>query len=211
MNSASNNSNEWRTVPERRQYQYRGGRPQYGRPRPYAGQPPLPPPETPLKKTEANFPKLVPNAPKKVSPEFETSFSKTVAEMAKEEEEQRLKDNYMKEQESKAQNEFNGVYILGSVRTDTVRNTVRNFMRDLTEEFDVQAEFEREEYDTSAPPPNSEDDGWTSVQQKVRKPKRELTTAELAMKYKAAGDAADRDEEEFNGDLFHASHRHDHR
>ncbi len=205
------NNDNWQTVPERRQqHQYRGGRPQYGRPRP-AFQPPLPPPETPLKKTEANFPKLVPNAPKKVSPEFATSFSKTVADMAKEEEEQRIRDAYAKEQEFKAQNEFQGVYILGSVRTDTVRNTVRSFMRDLTEEFDVQAEFEREEYDTAAPPPNAEDDGWTSVKQKVRKPKRELTAAELAQKYQAAGEAADREIEEFNGDLYSVSHRHDHR
>jgi hypothetical protein len=200
------NNDNWQTVPERRQqHQYRGGRPQYGRPRP-AFQPPLPPPETPLKKTEANFPKLVPNAPKKVSPEFATSFSKTVAEMAKEEEEQRLKDNYMKEQADKARNEFNGVYILGSVHS--ARHSV---VRDLAEEFDPAEGFEREEYDTTAPPPNSEDDGWTSVKQKVRKPKRELTAAELDAKYREAGDAADRDEEEFNGDLYYASHRHDHR
>lgn len=198
-------SSEWQTVPQR--HAYRGGRPQYGRPRPYTGQPPLPPPETPLKKTEANFPRLVPNAPKKVSPEFATSFSKTVAEMAKEEEEQRLKDLYSKEQESKARAEFQGVYILGSIRTDTVQNTVRSFVRELAEEFDVANEFEREEYDTAAPPPNSEDDGWTSVKQKERKPKRELTTRELAEKYAAAGDAADREEEEFNQDLFDRSHR----
>jgi hypothetical protein len=201
------NNDNWQTVPERRQqHQYRGGRPQYGRPRPYAAMPPLPPPETPLKKTEANFPKLVPNAPKKVSPEFGTSFSKTVAEMAKEEEEQRLKDSYAKEQADKARNEFQGVYILGAVHR--ARPT---FVKDLVEDFDAQAEFEREEYDTTAPPPNSEDDGWTSVKQKVRKPKRELNTAELAAKYQAAGEAADREEEEFNGDLFYSSHRHDHR
>lgn len=203
MNSSSN-SNDWRTVPERRQYAYRGGRPQYGRPRP-AFTPPLPPPETPLKKTEANFPHLVAKAPKKASPEFETSFSKTVAEMAREEEGQRLRAAYEKEQATREQNEFNGVYILGSIRTDTVRNTVRNFVRDLNEEFE--AEFAREE---TAPPPNPEDDGWTDVKQKVRKPKKELSAAELAARYVAAGEAADRDEEEFNGDLFHASHRHDH-
>lgn len=196
------NTTTWQTVPERRQYQYRGGRPQYGRPRP-----PLPPPETPLKKTEANFPRLVPNAPKKASPEFETSFSKTVAEMAKEEEEQRLKDTYRKEQADKARNEFQGVYILGSVHRARPL-----FARDLAEEFDAaELPFEREEYDTTAPPPSEEDDGWTTVAQKVRKPKRELTAAELAAKYQAAGEAADRESEEFNGDLFHASHRHDHR
>ena len=209
MNSSSNSNSDWQTVPERRPFnQYRGGRPQYGRPRPSMYAPPLPPPETPLKKTEANFPKLVPNAPKKVSPEFATSFSKTVAEMAKEEEQQRMRDAYEKDQETRAQNEFNGVYILGSVRTDTVRNTVRSFVRELNEEFE--AEFEREEYETNAPPPNSEDDGWMSVKQKVRKPKKEMSTADLAARYVAAGEAADRDEEEFNGDLFHASHRHDH-
>jgi hypothetical protein len=204
MNSTSNN--DWQTVPERRQqYQYRGGRPQYGRPRP-AFQPPLPPPETPLKKTEANFPKLVPNAPKKVSPEFATSFSKTVTEMAVTEEEQRLKDAYAKEQESKARAEFQGVYILGSVHRPRPR-----FVKDLVEEFDsADVSYEREEYDTNPPPSNSEDDGWTSVTQKVRKTKRELTAADLAAKYVAAGEAADREEEEFNGDLFHASHRHDH-
>lgn len=202
-------NSEWQTVPQRNAY--RGGCPQYGRgyARP-AFQPPLPPPETPLKKTEANFPRLVPNAPKKVSPEFETSFSKTVAEMATAEEQQRMRDNYEKEQADKRRNEFNGVYILGSVRTDTVRNTVRSFMRDLAEEFDEQANFEREEYDTAAPPPNSEDDGWTAVKHKERKPKRELTAAELAAKYREAGDAADREEEEFNGDLFDASQRRDH-
>lgn len=198
MNSTHNN---WQTVPER---QYRGGRPQYGRPRPSMYAPP--PPETPLKKTEANFPKLVPNAPKKVSSEFATSFSTTVAEMAKEEEDQRLRDAYAKDQMFKAQTEFQGVYILGSIR-----NPTRGFARDLGEEFDATEGFEREEYAVSAPPPNSEEDGWTSVKQKARKPKRELTAAELAAKYVAAGEAADRDEEEFNGDLFTASHRHDHR
>lgn len=202
MNSARN-SNEWTTVPERR-HAYRGGRPQYGRPRP-AYPPPLPPPETPLKKTEANFPKLVPNAPKKVSPEFATSFSKTVSEMAHEEEQQRLRDAYAKEQQTKIQSEMNGVYILGSVHRPRP-----SFVRDLVEEFDSTEGFEREEYDTTAPPPNSDDDGWTSVHQKVRKPKRELTTSELAAKYQAAGDAADREEDEFNGDLFQAAHRHDH-
>lgn len=206
MNSSSNSN--WQTVPERRRYQYRGGRPQYARP---AFVPPLPPPETPLKKTEANFPKLIPNAPKKASPEFATSFSKTVAEMAKEEEAQRLRDAYAKEQDARAQTEFNGVYILGSIRTDTVRNTARALARELAEEFDVAEGFEREEYDTSAPPPNSEDDGWTAVKVKERKPKRELTAAELAAKYQDAGDAAARDEEEFNGELFDAAHRHDHR
>jgi hypothetical protein len=207
--NASSNTDTWQTVPERRpqrQYEYRGGRPQYGRPRPYAGVPPLPPPETPLKKTEANFPHLVPKAPKKASPEFATSFSNTVAEMAKEEEEQRLKDLYSKEQESRARAEFQGVYILGSVHSARP-----SFVKDLVEEFDAaDAPYEREEYSTNPPPPNSEDDGWTSVTQKVRKPKRDLTAAELAAKYRAAGEAADRDEEEFNGELFHASHRHDH-
>ena len=209
------NNDNWQTVPQRRQQnQYRGGRPQYGRRQPvYPGTPPpLLPQEAVLpKKTDANFPHLVPRAPKKASPEFATSFSTTVTEMAKEEEEQRFRDAYAKDEQSKAKNEFNGVYILGSIRTDTVRNTVRNFVRDLSEEFNAQAEFEREEYDTMTPPPNSEEDGWTSVGQKVRKTKRELTTAELAAKYKAAGDAADREEDEFNGDLFHTSHRHDHR
>ena len=196
-------SSEWQTVPQRNAY--RGGRPQYGRPRPYGALPPLPPPETPLKKTEANFPRLVPNAPKKASPEFETSFSKTVNAMAAAEEEQRLRDNYAKEQADRAQMEFRGVYILGSVHSARP-----SFVKDLAEDFDVQAEFEREEYDTMAPPPNSEDDGWTAVKQKERKPKRELTTAELAAKYREAGDAADREEEEFNGDLFDASHRRNH-
>lgn len=205
MNSSSN-SNNWQTVPERRQqHQYRGGRPQYGRPRPYAGQPPLPPPETPLKKTEANFPKLVPNAPKKVSPEFATSFSKTVSEMAAIEERDRLHAEYEKEQATRARNEFQGVYILGSVHSARP-----SYVKDLVEEFDSTEGYEREEYETTAPPPNSEEDGWTSVKQKVRKPKRELTAAELAVKYREAGEAADRDEEEFNGDLFDASHRHDH-
>ncbi len=204
MNSSSNN-NDWRTVPERQQHQYRGGRPQYGRPRP-AFQPPLPPPESPLKKTEANFPKLVPNAPKKASPEFATSFSKTVAEMAAVEERDRLRDAYEKEQAMRAQNEFQGVYILGSVHS-----TRPTFARDLVDEFDeTDIPFEREEYDTNPPPPNTEDDGWTQVKEKVRKPKRELTAAELAAKYIAAGEAADREEEEFNGELFAASHRHDH-
>lgn len=209
MNSTSNNSSsDWRTVPERRQQsQYRGGRPQYGRPRPSMYAPPLPPPETPLKKTEANFPKLVPGAPKKVSPEFATSFSKTVAEMAHVEERERLHAAYEKEQAMRAQNEFNGVYILGSVRTDTVRNTVRNFVRELNEEFE--AEFEREEYDTNAPPSNADEDGWNDVKQKVRKPKKEMTTADLAAKYIAAGEAADRETEEFNQDLFDRKRRHD--
>jgi hypothetical protein len=145
-----------------------------------------------------------------VSPEFATSFSKTVAEMATAEEQQRMRDNYEREQADRARNEFNGVYILGSIRTDTVQNTVRSFVRDLAEEFDDQANFEREEYDTMAPPPSEEDDGWTSVKHKERKPKRELTTAELAQKYQVAGDAADREEEEFNGDLYYASQRRDH-
>lgn len=201
MNS-TRNTNEWQTVPERRPYQYRGGRPQYNR----GPRPPLPPPETPLKKTEANFPKLVPNAPKKVSPEFATSFSKTVAEMANEEEQQRLRDAYAKEQDARAQSEFQGVYILGSVH-----HPRPTFVKDLVEEFDEQAHFEREEYATTAPPPDAEEDGWTSVKVKVRKARRELTAAELAAKYRAAGDAADREEDEFNGDLFEASHRHDHR
>lgn len=201
-------NSEWQTVPQRNAY--RGGRPQYGRPRPYASQPPLPPPETPLKKTEANFPKLVPAAPKKSMVVFDNSFSKTVNEMAAAEEEQRLRDNYAKEQADKAQTEFRGVYILGSIRTDTVRNTVRNFVRDLSNEFDEQAEFEREEYDTAPPPPSEEDDGWSTVKQKTIRPKRELTVAELDAKYRAAGDAAARDEEEFNGDLFDASSRRNH-
>ena len=192
-------SDTWQTVPQRNAY--RGGRPQYGRPRP-----PLPPPETPLKKTEANFPRLVPNAPKKVSPEFATSFSTTVTAMAASEEQQRIRDQYEKEQADRARNEFNGVYILGSVHSARP-----SFVRDLAEDFDVADGFEREEYDTTAPPPNSEDDGWTPVKQKERKVKRELTTRELADKYKAAGEAADREEEEFNGELFDRGHRHDHR
>ena len=203
MNSSTNN--QWQTVPQRNAY--RGGRPQYGRPRP-SFQAPLPPPETPLKKTEANFPKLVPDAPKKSMVVFDSPFSKTVVEMAALEERDRLHAAYEKEQAMRAQNEFQGVYILGSIRTDSVRNTVRNFVRDLSEEFD--ATCEREEYDTVPPPPNSEDDGWMTVSEKVRKPKRDLTTADLAAKYRAAGDAADREEEEFNGELFDASARREH-
>jgi hypothetical protein len=158
-----------------------------------------------LKKTEANFPRLVPAAPKKSMVVFDNSFSKTVNEMAVAEEQQRIRENYEKEQANKARNEFQGVYILGSVHSARP-----SFVKDLVEDFDECEGFEREEYDTTAPPPSEDDDGWTSVKQKERKPKRELTTSELAAKYREAGDAADREEEEFNGDLFDAAQRRNH-
>jgi hypothetical protein len=173
---------------------------------------PLPPVEaTPPKKTEANFPHLVAKAPKKVSPEFESSFSSTVREMAEADERDKLRSAYERDQETRAQNEFNGVYILGSIRTETSRSTVRRFVRNLNEEFDAtDVDYSREEYGAVDTPLKDEDEGWATVKQKVRAPKRELTAAGLAAKYIAAGEAADREVEEFNGDLFDTRRRHEH-
>jgi hypothetical protein len=62
---------------------------------------------------------------------------------------------------------------------------------------------------STAPRNQPDSDGWVEVSRKVRKPKRELTIAEMEARDANLDDDSETNPDDFNGNLFE-SNRHDH-
>lgn len=177
--------------------QQRGGRPQYR----YARwtPPPEPKPEPKLDLSDRTFPSLpTSNVPQQTTGghEFTTKFTTTVkvmAELEKLQEMREKRDQAATQQEKAA---MKGVYT-GRFHHGRLAQT----RVEEPEEDDWRPQQELQE-----PDPNE----WVEVRHsKARKVHREKTVEELEEEYKDK--AADEEAaEEYNGDLFERSHRHDH-
>jgi glucan-binding YG repeat protein len=128
---------------------------------------------------------------------FDSKFSTTVKVMAEMEKLQELRDQRDREASQKARMEMKGVY-LG--RFQHGRTSAR-------EETDSEEEDEWRPTQESRSPSEEE---WTEVRHsKARKQPHEKSMRDLAEEYQAK--AIDEEEaEDYNGELFDRSHRHDH-
>lgn len=159
-----------------------------------------PKPEPKLDLSERNFPTLSnqPVAQTTGHHEFGTAFSTKVKVMAEVEKLQELREKRDQMESQKARGELRGVYI--------DRFQPGRLSRQEVEEPEEDDEW-RPVHELTAP---TEDDEWTEVRHsKARKVPREKTMHELAQEYQAK--AVDEEAaEDYNGDLFERSHRHDH-
>lgn len=183
----------------RTQYsQQRGGRPQYRYQR--WTPPPEPKPEPKLDLSDKTFPSLpVFTAPIQSAGThaFQSSFTTTVKVMAELEKRQELRDARDRMETQKARGEMKGVYI------------------DRFQQGRMSAQRLDEEEDRWRAPPSepiepTDEDGWAEVKHsKARKTPYEKSFRELEEDYeeKAVNEEGGDD---YNGDLFERSHRHDH-
>lgn len=178
------------------QQQQRGGRPQYRYQR--WTPPPEPKPEPKLDLSDRSFPSLpTSNAPLQTTGghAFQSSFTTTVKVMAEMEKLQELRERRDREQTQKQRGEMKGVYV------------------DRFQHGRLSAQRLEEPEDTWSPPREPrepEEDEWQEVKHsKAKRAPREKTVQEIEEDYedKAADEEA---AEDYNGDLFERSHRHDH-
>ena len=177
--------------------QQRGGRPQYRYQR--WTPPPEPKPEPKLDLSDRSFPSLpTSNVPQQSTGghSFDSKFSTTVKVMAEMEKLQELRDQRDREASQKARMEMKGVY-LG--RFQHGRMSARD-----------EVEPEEDDWRPTQESRSPSEEEWTEVRHsKARKQPHEKSMRELAEEYQAK--AIDEDEaEDYNGDLFESSHRHDH-
>lgn len=184
----------------RSQYQQqRGGRPQYRYQR--WTPPPEPKPEPKLDLSDKTFPALpMSNVPPQTAAGqhgFTSSFTTTVKVMAELEKRQALREAHDRMQTQKARGEMKGVYIdrfqQGRLSAREVVEPEQDTWRPTQEVYEP-----------------TEDDGWTEVKHsKAHKSPYEKSFRELEEDY--AEKAADEEAaDDYNGDLFERSHRHDH-
>jgi hypothetical protein len=180
------------------QHNQRGGRPQYRYQR--WTPPPEPKPEPKLDLSDKSFPSLpLSNAPQTQSTggyDFATKFSTTVKVMSELEKLQELRELREREQTRQERDAMKGVYT-GRFQGGRLATT----------------RLEEPEEHRWVPPPTQREpaeDEWVEVRHsKARKSAHVKTVEELEEDYedKAADEAA---ADEYNGDLFERSHRHDH-
>lgn len=178
----------------------RGGRPNYARRYQRWTPPPEPKPEPKLDLSDKNFPSLAVQPTSQSSSghhSFQSSFTTTVKVMAEMEKLQEFRARRDREATEKERGEMRGVYV---DRFRSGRLTTR----------DVEEPEEDDWRPTQESRSPTEDDEWTEVRHsKARKQPREKSMSELASEYHAK--AADEEgADDYNGDLFESSHRHDH-
>lgn len=180
----------------RQQYQQnqRGGRPQYR----YARwtPPPEPKPEPKLDLSDRTFPSLpTSNAPQQSTGahEFSTKFTTTVKVMAEMEKLQELREKREREATQQEKAAMRGVYT-GRFQHGRLSATHLE-------------EPEETHWRPPQEPVEPAEDEWVEVRHsKARKIVREKTVEELEEEYEEKAE----EEEDYNGDLFERSHRHDH-
>ena len=183
-----------------RPYVPRGGysRPQYGRHQRWTP-PPEPKPEPKLDLSDRNFPMLpTSNAPLQSTGghDFRSTFTTTVKVMAEMEKLQELREQRDREASQKAQMEMRGVYI---DRFQPGRLTKQEVV-----------EPEEDDWRPTQEVREPREDEWTEVRHsKARKQPREKSMRELAEEYQAKA-LDEENAEDYNGELFESSHRHDH-
>jgi len=180
------------------QHNQRGGRPQYRYQR--WTPPPEPKPEPKLDLSDKSFPSLpqsnVPQTQSTGGYAFESKFSTTVKVMSELEKLQELREMREREQTRQERDAMKGVY------------TGRFQAGRLT---GVRLEEPEEHTWRPRPAPREPaEDEWVEVRHsKARKVAYDKTAEELEEEYEdKAGDEAAADD--YNGDLFERSHRHDH-
>lgn len=184
----------------RQQYQQnqRGGRPQYRYQR--WTPPPEPKPEPKLDLSDKTFPSLPMSNVVQQSPgqhEFGSKFSTTVKVMAELEKLQELREEREKKTTQQEKASLRGVY-------------TGRFQHGRLSQVEAPREPREPREEWRAPPQEPAEDEWVEVRHsKARKVAHEKTAEELDDEYedKAADEEA---AEDYNGDLFERSHRHDH-
>ena len=136
-----------------------------------------------IQKTETNFPSMI-AAPKASAQSFDTSFSSLAQQWATQEKVDATLAEYRAQKAAKAarENAVHGVVLLPRRRR-------------------IVEEYEEEDEEEEAAPAPSEDD-WTEVRHSKGAGRRELTTAELEQMYRDRGAPEDREEDEYNRELF---------
>ena len=182
-----------------RTYVPRGGysRPQYGRHQRWTP-PPEPKPEPKLDLSERNFPTLSNNPVAQTTGhhDFQSSFTTTVKVMAEMEKLQELREQRDREASQKARVEMRGVYI-------------DRFQPGRLSKQEV-VEPEEDDWRPAREVREPGDDEWTEVRHsKARKQPREKSMRELAEEYQSKA-IDEENAEDYNGELFESSHRHDH-
>jgi hypothetical protein len=177
--------------------QQRGGRPQYRYQR--WTPPPEPKPEPKLDLSDRTFPSLpTSNTPQQTTGghAFETKFTTTVKVMAEMEKLQELRAQREREATHQEKTAMKGVY--------TARFQHGRLAQSRIEEP------EEDEWRPPQEPVEPAEDEWVEVRHsKAKRGPREKSFRELEEDYeeKAADEEA---AEDYNGDLFERSHRHDH-
>jgi hypothetical protein len=142
--------------------------------------------------TETNFPTLIEARPIMPQPIGENTFATLATNWKQDDDVSRQKAEYIKKLADNERHSADGVFI---------------YRRKVAHE-----EVEEPEPEAASGPSGEgtelDDSGWTAVSRKARKPKRELTNAELDHKYDEMNDDGDY-ADDLNGDLFD-SKRHDH-
>jgi hypothetical protein len=188
--------------PSARTYQQqRGGRPQYGRRYTHWTPPPEPKPEPKLDLSDKSFPSLpMSNVPLQTTGghDFQTAFTTKVKVMAEMEKLQELRDRRDRAQTEKERTAMKGVYIDRFQHRQTPTREVVEPEDDGWGPGRLNLESQRK------------DDGWMEVKHsKAKRGPVEKTFRELEEEY--AEKAADEEAaDDYNGDLFERSHRHDH-
>lgn len=150
--------------------------------------------------TETNFPTFTSAQPTKAA--AGSKFASLAQSWATEEARERQMEEYRKSREDAERRQYESLY-----RVRTSYNTSYAQPQSRYEEDEEEPSYTR----SSAAPGGLtlEDDGggWTEVKHKVRKPKRELSIAEMEERDRRRD--AEEDDVEFNADLYE-SRRHDH-
>jgi hypothetical protein len=142
-----------------------------------------------IQKTETNFPSMMGNGSQwggAPGTSFGTSFSSMAQQWATKEKVDKTLEEYKSQKAAKAarENAVHGVILLPRRR------------RPLSEV--EESDHEDEVPETRAP---SEDD-WTEVRHSKARVQRELTMSEMEQKYRERGAPEDREEDEYNRELF---------
>jgi hypothetical protein len=140
-----------------------------------------------LEMNEKNFPSLGAGAPVSKGWGGEQSFANLASDWKRSDDIAKLREERRKRNEERERNLNNGVFVWRPQRSQ------------LPED-----EYEEEpEYMTSQ---RTDSDGWTTVENKVQKQKKQMTDAELE-RYFSQTVNEDGEEDDFNGDLPDASRR----
>ena len=177
-------------------YTPRGGRPNYR----YARwTPPVEPkPEPKLDLSDKSFPSLSNNAVQQTTSrtEFSTSFATSVKVMAEVEKLQELRAQRDRQADQKARAELGGVYI-------------HRFQHGRLSEVEPEDEAPQWEPPKKLAKPDPETD-WVEVRHsKAHKTPKETSFREMEEDYRSKAHEEDGGDD-YNGDLFESSHRHDH-
>jgi hypothetical protein len=138
--------------------------------------------------TENNYPSLVAGVGASSMTVFDKSFTAVTNATVEAEERERNRQIALQRAEARARHEISGIYV--------PRFRPSRFEKEVEEA--PEPEFVPSKIDV---------DGFEVVKRKTRKPKRELTTAELNAKFAETASDSDAEGEDVNGELFERRRR----